>query len=225
MRPSHKAQQGFTLIELATVLVIIGLIIGGVLTGQQVIQNARITNTVNAVQAYEAQFQTYAQNYGALPGDDASATTRFPNAELASSGVGTGNGNGDAAVGTGNSADTTATSGNAAESRLIWAHLRAAGLVKNQVSATGSAVQPTTPFGGVVGFQNGAFSGVFTTTTLCLTKIPGSAAQTIDAKLDDGASDQGSVRATLDTGATGSSSGTVETSYADDQTYTMCAKL
>ncbi len=81
---------GFTLVELSIVLVIIGLIIGGVLTGQQIIQNARITNALNAIQAYQSQFQTYAQNYGALPGDDSSAVLRFPYV----TGLTNGNGNG-----------------------------------------------------------------------------------------------------------------------------------
>ena len=73
----NRARQGFTLVELSIVLVIIGLIIGGVLTGQQIIQNAPITNTVNGIQAFQAQFQTYAQNYGAMPGDDAGAAGRL----------------------------------------------------------------------------------------------------------------------------------------------------
>ncbi|MGL1218102.1 prepilin-type N-terminal cleavage/methylation domain-containing protein, partial [Vibrio parahaemolyticus] len=65
----NTKRRAFTLVELSIVLVIIGLIIGGVLTGQQIIQNARITNALNGIQAYQAQFQTYVQNYGVLPGD------------------------------------------------------------------------------------------------------------------------------------------------------------
>src|ERR1700742_597402 len=87
---STRTQRAFTLVELSIVLVIIGLIIGGVLTGQQVIQNARITNATNAIQSFQAQFQTYQQNYGALPGDDNSAATRF----TGTTGVANGNGDG-----------------------------------------------------------------------------------------------------------------------------------
>lgn len=219
-----KTCRGFTLVELSIVLVIVGLIIGGVLTGQQIIQNARITNAVNGIQAYQGQFQTYAQNYGAIPGDDASATTRFPSANLGGGTAGGGNGNGDGSVGTGNSFDTTSFTVPEGESRLVWAHLRAAGLVKSQSAGGSTAVQPQNPFGGVYGFQNGAFSGVFTTTALCLNKVPSGAAQAIDSRLDDGASNAGSVQAAVDTGA-GSSSGTVSEAYSDGKAYTLCIKM
>jgi prepilin-type N-terminal cleavage/methylation domain-containing protein len=205
-------QKGFTLVELSIVLVIIGLIIGGVLTGQQIIQNARITNALNAIQAYQAQFQTYAQNYGALPGDDLTATTRFPNT------VGVANGNGDSTLqGTFDSA--TATD----ESRLVWADLRAAGLVKNQLPIT---TQPPDPFNGIYGFQNGAFGGVFTTTVLCLNNVPATAAQALDARLDDGDSNSGSVQAMASTGVVGeATNGAVAANYGIAQTYTMCIRM
>lgn len=145
MKHSRRHQQGFTLVELSIVLVIIGLIIGGVLTGQQIIQNARVTNALNAIQAYQAQFQTYQQNFGALPGDDPSAATRFPNAVPLPV-----NGNGNGALN--GTFDTTTTTD---ETRQVWADLRDAGLVKNQVTATNStAIQPPNPFGGIFGFSN-----------------------------------------------------------------------
>ena len=218
----HQKQNGFTLVELSIVLVIIGLIIGGVLTGQQIIQNARINNAVNGIQAYQAQFQTYAQNYGVLPGDDPSALTRFPSlAQIANAG----NGNNDSRIGTATSFDvsTTGTTGSGLESLAIWAHLRAAGLVKNQVTNGSTAIQPPNPFGGIYGFQNGAF-GVFTTTTLCMDRIPAGPAQAIDARLDDGTSNAGSVQATTYTGV-GASNAAPVTTYADGNTYTLCVRM
>jgi prepilin-type N-terminal cleavage/methylation domain-containing protein len=107
--------KGFTLVELSIVLVIIGLIIGGVLTGQQVIQNARISNTINGIQAFQAQLQTYAQNFGALPGDDPSAAARFSSAGVAQC---SGTGCGDGAIGTNASFDAASdAAGSALESR------------------------------------------------------------------------------------------------------------
>ncbi len=219
-QPNSRDRNGFTLVELSIVLVIIGLIIGGVLTGQQIIQNARITNAINNIQAYQAQFQTYAQNNGALPGDDPSASTRFPSL---SSDTETVNGNNDGKVGTGSSFDVADTTGKAGESRLVWAHLRAAGLVKNQVTDGSTAVQPPNPFGGVYGFQDGAFGTVFTTTTLCFDKVPSGAAQAIDARIDDGTSNAGAIQAAIY--GTGSSAAEVVSAYSDTKTYTLCVRM
>lgn len=210
---------GFTLVELSIVLVIIGLIIGGVLTGQQIIQNARVTNALNTIQAYQAQFQTYVQNYGALPGDDANAPSRFPNA-VPTTPVGDGNG----ILNGGQSFDSTTASD---ETRLLWADLRAAGLIKNQITTGNStAIQPPNPFNGIYGFQNGAFSGAFNTTVLCLNNVPLSAAQAIDSRLDDGSSNTGNVQAMASTATVGEAlNGTVAASYGASQTYTLCIRM
>lgn len=217
MKQVRKSQRGFTLVELSIVLVIIGLIIGGVLTGQQIIQNARITNALNAIQAYQAQFQTYQQNFGALPGDDPSAATRFPNVTPVLS-----NGNGNGAL----SGDYDSTIA-ADETRQVWADLRAASLVKNQITSSSStAIQPPNPFGGIFGFQTSAFNGAFTATTLCLNSVPSAAAQTIDTQLDDGSPNTGAIQAMADAGTAGAvTKGAVATSYGGSQSYILCVRM
>jgi prepilin-type N-terminal cleavage/methylation domain-containing protein len=69
-------QKGFTLVELAIVLTIIGLLIGGILKGQQLMTNARITSTLAQVNAVEAAATTFRDTYGNLPGDLPQANLR-----------------------------------------------------------------------------------------------------------------------------------------------------
>jgi len=70
--------KGFTLVELAIVLTIIGLLIGGILKGQQLIQNARITSTISQINAIESATTTFRDTYGAMPGDILGAPSRIP---------------------------------------------------------------------------------------------------------------------------------------------------
>ncbi len=220
---NKPSENGFTLIELSVVLVVIGLIIGGVLTGQQIIQNARITSAINAMQSYQGQIQVYSQNYGALPGDDNKAGTRFPDGKAYADGQGNGS------IGTANSFDTESTAPPAGESRLVWSHLRAAGLVKNQVGDTENAIQPPNPFNGIYGIQNGAFSGDYAMsgTVLCLNNVPADAAQTIDTRLDDGQHSSGSIRAT--TGAIDAELAPAQAAdssgYSGGSVYKLCMRM
>lgn len=73
-----QAQAGFTLVELAIVMIIIGLLIGGVLQGQQMIANARVTSTVAELEAFEAAMVSFDDMYGELPGDIAAPDDRIP---------------------------------------------------------------------------------------------------------------------------------------------------
>lgn len=205
-----RTNDGFTLVELSIVLVIIGLIIGGVLSGKQIMLNAQIANAANAIQGYQAQFQTYVQNYGAMPGDDASAKTRFSTAGIPA--------NTSSSDGTLDGAFDSTT--NSDETRLLWADLRAAGLVKG---AGSNLAQPSNPFGGIYGFQHTAFAststGAITTNALCLSEVPGDAAMSIDSRLDDGESNTGSI-------VSGTSiSGDTASAYDASLTYVLCSKL
>ncbi len=66
-------QTGFTLIELAIVLVIIGLLLGGVLRGQELINSARVKNMARDFQNIQVYIYGYQDRFRALPGDDHNA--------------------------------------------------------------------------------------------------------------------------------------------------------
>ena len=70
-----KRESGFTLIEIAIVLVIIGLLLGGVLKGQELITGARVRNLIQQQDGIKAAYFGFLDRYRALPGDYATATT------------------------------------------------------------------------------------------------------------------------------------------------------
>lgn len=78
VQPEMSAQKGFTLVELSIVLVIIGLIIGGILKGQELIGNAQIKNVVSQAQSYQAATAAFRDKYNALPGDLVTADLLIP---------------------------------------------------------------------------------------------------------------------------------------------------
>jgi prepilin-type N-terminal cleavage/methylation domain-containing protein len=66
----RKDQAGFTLVEIAIVMVIIGLLIGGVLKGQAMIQNAKVKRVVKQGDELRAAIMTFYDKYGVYPGDE-----------------------------------------------------------------------------------------------------------------------------------------------------------
>src|SRR6202049_3841141 len=76
MTHRSKYQSGYTLVEIAIVLVIIGLLIGGVLKGQELIYNQKVKSTYDAYRQYTAAMYGYQDRFRAIPGDDANANTR-----------------------------------------------------------------------------------------------------------------------------------------------------
>ncbi len=80
---SLHSQNGFTLVELAIVMIIIGLLIGGVLKGQELVNNAQITATIAQTKSFDAAISTFRDQYSAMPGDMGNPADRLPNCDAA----------------------------------------------------------------------------------------------------------------------------------------------
>ncbi|MDP2793461.1 MAG: prepilin-type N-terminal cleavage/methylation domain-containing protein [Sulfurisoma sp.] len=187
----YRKQQGFTLVEIAIVLVIIGLLLGGVLKGQELINSAKIKNIANDLNGITAAVYTYQDRYKALPGDDLDATTKARWSAVPTPG-GNQNGKIDILAGTAGCAFNS----NAATDECVtfWMDLRAAGLIGGDPA---SAVLPQNAVGGIMGVQNNA--GLSTTTSyiaglvVCTSNLDGKIAGAIDAQFDDGKPNKGNI--------------------------------
>jgi type II secretory pathway pseudopilin PulG len=187
--PTPRKQRGITLVEIAIVLVIIGLLLGGLLKGQELIAQARIKSVSNDFNSVTVAYLSYRDRYRAHPGDDAAAT-RWALGPAATSAT-AGNG---ALEGLWNDAAAAVEP----ETRLFWWHLRAAGLfVGPTAPAAQAASQPVNVFGGLIGAASG--TGVPTLglrgVLVCSSGIPDKVASGVDAQLDDQRAGTGSLRA------------------------------
>ena len=77
-----RRQSGFTLIEIAIVLVIIGLLLGGILKGQELINSARVKNLAADFRNIPVFIYGYQDKFKALPGDDIAASTHMTGTAL-----------------------------------------------------------------------------------------------------------------------------------------------
>ena len=122
-----RRDSGFTLIEIAIVLVIIGLLLGGVLKGQELITSARVRNLISQQDGIKAAFFGFQDRYRALPGDYASASANI-------AGV-TNNGNGNGQI----------EGPPATEDILVWDHLSHAGFINGQYTFNATISDTTNP--------------------------------------------------------------------------------
>ena len=195
-------QQGFTLVEIAIVLVIIGLLLGGILKGQEMITQAKIKNVIADFSGVSAAYHGYQDRYRAIPGDDPNAGTRWTTAPPAFPGSGNG-----VVEGTYNTACPTVVALGTAETCKWWDDLRRAGFVSgngpqqpfNAVTGligvqTGDGAGP--PSGPVLG-AGGAGAGGFSGLIICSANLPDKIAIAVDTQMDDGQRLSGTVRGQL----------------------------
>lgn len=182
----RRHQSGFTLIEIAIVLVIIGLLLGGILKGQELINSARVKNLATDFRNVPVFIYAYQDAYRAIPGDDA-AVVAHVGGTLATVGSTPGNGIINGAWNSGV---------NTHESFLFWQHIRLADLAPGPTAVAAPDYLPLNAAGGRIGIQGAA---AFTTMNrgtffICSGGIAGRFAQQLDVQLDDGNTATGSMQ-------------------------------
>ena len=226
MTHSHKSTvtQAFSLVELSIVLVILGLLVGGVLSGQSLIRASELRSVTVDYQKYQTSMGTFRDKYFALPGDMANASA-FGWKDAAGTAIATTSGNGDGQiVATG----TAATN----EISLMWVELANAGIVEGSYTLIANTtltaptnnprakmnnanwnvtylgtvpITSTTYYEGNYG--NALFFGSGTTAGVPNGVLKSEEAWNIDTKLDDGKPQTGLVTALESEGSATAGSG------------------
>jgi prepilin-type N-terminal cleavage/methylation domain-containing protein len=194
-----RKQQGFTLIEIAIVLVIIGLLLGGVLKGQELINAARVRNIASQIDGVKIAYLGFQDRFRALPGD-------YPTALAVANIPGTPNGCGAAGGTCGNGVIDLN------ENLVVWNQLSKANFITGSYSgnvgpvgtfvAPTAATNPTNPFSGYLMLANdtdyadGAATVAPNPATNIKTggNVPAATVAELDRKVDDGIAGTGSFR-------------------------------
>lgn len=195
-----RRQKGFTLVEIAIVLVIIGLLLGGVLKGQQLITNSRIKATYNLSRELGAAYNGYLDRYRALPGDDPNANAHGFTLQGTTA---INNGNTDGLIGStaaipapGSTTTPFCVSGSTLEQCQALYQLRVSGFISG-----GDTTAPAHPFGGptllgrldVFGIASWAAASA---PGVCWGNLTNEVALAIDLAYDDGNASSGTIRGT-----------------------------
>ncbi len=223
-RRSRAAQAGFTLVEIAIVLVIIGLLLGGVLKGQELIENGRVKAAANDFNGISAAYNAYLDRYKRVPGDDGDTAAILQARGGAWANIGVfGDSNGVIAAPAANAFDGTQ------EGAIMFAHLRAGQFINGDPAATGVNALPLNPWAGRVGVVYAAGiqgrSATASPLMLCMSNVPGKAARALDNQFDDGLPDRGNFRANAGTGVTVPAAAAATPSYDETVNYTVCRDM
>ena len=219
-----RKTRGFTLVEIAIVLVIIGLLLGGILKGQEMITQAKIKNVIADFSGVSAAYHGYQDRYRAIPGDDPNAATRWAVPPVAFAGDANG-----VVGGTYNAACPTPLVAASPESCDFWDHLRRAGFVSGS-----GGTQPFNAVTGMIGVQTGnaldpigpAMGGI-SGLMMCSANLPDKIAIAVDTQMDDGVPNSGTVRGDLQETPNPPIDNTPIGAYAETGTniYVLCRSM
>lgn len=213
-------QTGFTLVEIAIVLVVIGLLLGGVLKGQELVLNARIRSAINEYNNVASASFAYQDRYRQIPGDDDTVVDGGAGRWSGVANMADGNSNG-VIEGDNDYANNQAAAGTD-ETGYFWQHLRADGLI---VGAETDQALPTNAFDGATGVQDTVFGATgIGGPVICQSNIPFKGATIIDQRLDDGVGTSGIVQSATDNGALNALPAGSD-AYAANNRYVVCREL
>ncbi len=224
---------GFTLIEMAVVLIIATLLMGATLKGHQLINMAKVKQLEADFNNIPMMIYGYQDKYKAIPGDDKNAANRFSGITAAT----VQNGDGEGLI-----AGKWFYFNPTTDSSLVWQHLRLAGLMSGETNLLSSGYMPQNSLGKSIDIQSGSDYGsppivdllgqpLHGTYTICSRGIPGELVMSLDARLDDGNPGMGKMLATLDveTFVSGAMPATVGTNTSTDissaQQYIVCMSV
>ena len=213
IRTMKSQQSGFTLVEIAIVLVIIGLLLGGILKGQELINSAKVKNLANDFRTIPTYIYAYQDKFKSLPGDDKQADTHLTGAAAADRGDGNGIIDG----------PWNATTG---ESFMFWRHVRLANLAAGPTTTTDADYIPknavTGPLGVTSAITSQTVAGLSGTYIVCSGGVPGRFAKQLDVQMDDGNTATGSMRTVADGTASGGTAGLATTAVTDNDPFQVC---
>lgn len=189
---SHRVRSGFTLIEVAIVLVVVGLLLGAILKGQELMTGARVRTIIQQHDGIRTAYMGFMDRYRQPPGDYAAASANITGVSTACGAAGNaGGGNGDGRI------DTAG-----GEFILAWEHLSKAGFLNGVYTCSGNTVvdQSSVPRNAYGGFLQLVYDDVYAGNPRLQhnlksgNNMPSDILAEIDRKADDGNALTGSFR-------------------------------
>ncbi|MEF8749823.1 MAG: prepilin-type N-terminal cleavage/methylation domain-containing protein [Candidatus Accumulibacter propinquus] len=232
MNQMRKQQSGFTLVEIAIVLVIIGLLLGGVLKGQELINSAKVKNMVGDFRTVSSLAYGYQDRFKALPGDQTQAQLDLAFGAGVAAACAPPAAAGQCVQNNGRIDGTWNAGAATDETNVFWQHVRLANLAIGP-TALGPNLQPRNADGGLIGIESGLnaagaaapfialMRGTF---FVCSDGILGRYVRQIDTVMDDGDTAAGSVQA-VPTGSARATAATATAAIQDGAQYTVCASF